>query len=120
MQTENIINFRPYRCKGFLENGKRCKTKCKDYKIFCCDKHTPLSFDYDNMFCSICNDEVYYHNIFILKCGHYFHKNCLKEWLTKYSYTFSCPYCRQKYNFPVDTKDRNKFLINVFKNDKIY
>ena len=113
---EDIMSrFRPYRCKGFLKNGKRCKTKCKDFKIFCCPSHTPPGIDYNNLYCPICYDEMYYFNIFVLKCGHYFHKKCLHDWMTKHSYSFSCPMCRTSYKFPTEIEDKNKYLENIFR-----
>ena len=49
---------------------------------------------YQQTTCSICcedfmnNDEVR-----ILPCNHYYHNNCIQEWLTKNP---SCPMCRQQ------------------------
>lgn len=43
--------------------------------------------------CTICTvDFIDDDNIKILKCNHYFHSACIKEWLTKYHFT--CPVCR--------------------------
>lgn len=44
--------------------------------------------------CSICMDKFNQTDIIkILPCKHYFHKNCVAEWLTKYNHI--CPLCRQ-------------------------
>lgn len=40
--------------------------------------------------CSICLS-IIKNTIVITPCFHYFHKNCLSEWL---SYNYSCPMCR--------------------------
>lgn len=57
--------------------------------------HTKIEIT-DN--CSICcsnftsenNDEL---SALVIPCGHYFHKPCITEWLTKYHY--KCPLCRK-------------------------
>jgi hypothetical protein len=47
--------------------------------------------NYEKEFCSICleycNDAPMY-----VKCGHAYHQNCIKEWLSSKS---SCPVCRE-------------------------
>lgn len=44
--------------------------------------------------CSICMDKFNQTDLIkILPCKHYFHKNCVAEWLTKYNHI--CPLCRQ-------------------------
>lgn len=42
--------------------------------------------------CHICLDKLLNNCNIILKCNHIFHKECLKEWLTKNS--TKCPMCR--------------------------
>ena len=42
--------------------------------------------------CAICLNNVT-NDIFISKCNHKFHNNCIKEWCKKNN---SCPYCREK------------------------
>lgn len=73
---------------------------------------------YDKKECPICfenlkiKDEVY-----LIKCGHLFHKKCLKLWIQKYN--INCPTCR------VDIKDTydnyNNGIKKIYNNrDKLY
>ena len=43
--------------------------------------------------CSICCDKVDKNSI-KLKCNHYYHKDCIKEWLCNYSN--KCPNCKDE------------------------
>jgi hypothetical protein len=44
------------------------------------------------MECSICLDEIEDSSDYIkLQCSHYFHSNCINQWLSKSNL---CPYCR--------------------------
>jgi hypothetical protein len=58
--------------------------------------HTKLDIS-DN--CSIClsgftdNEKEENRRALIIPCGHYFHKSCIKEWLTKCHY--KCPLCKR-------------------------
>ena len=46
--------------------------------------------------CPICQEEINPRcHCTVLKCGHYFHKNCAKEWLTKQCEKPTCPMCRK-------------------------
>jgi hypothetical protein len=51
--------------------------------------------------CSICLDVLDYQDIYQienlckLSCGHHFHKNCIKTWITKNNVP-TCPKCRSK------------------------
>ena len=46
--------------------------------------------------CPICQDEIKPRcHCTVLKCGHFFHKNCAKEWLTKQCEKPTCPMCRK-------------------------
>ncbi len=43
--------------------------------------------------CTICVENYKkYQNLIVLDCNHYFHKRCIKKWLTKQS--SKCPLCR--------------------------
>tara|TARA_B100000886_G_scaffold324981_1_gene270137 strand:- start:1635 stop:2198 length:564 start_codon:yes stop_codon:yes gene_type:complete len=42
--------------------------------------------------CSICFEEISNNDLKTLKCGHYFHKNCIDSWL---KINPICPYCRE-------------------------
>ncbi|NWS66468.1 DZIP3 ligase, partial [Crotophaga sulcirostris] len=41
--------------------------------------------------CTICHDELS-RDLYELKCGHHFHKECIRTWLKQHSST--CPICR--------------------------
>lgn len=43
------------------------------------------------MQCSICFSDIKWYNKNTLYCGHVYHRNCIKKWLTKKD---NCPYCR--------------------------
>ena len=55
------------------------------------------------MECSICLDDIE-EEVAILKCNHFFHKECISEWLSRSN---TCPYCRKIVN--------NKYKVNFFK-----
>jgi len=51
--------------------------------------------NYKDKSCNICIEEFNLNEILTtLKCNHFFHKNCIKEWLTKQSK--KCPICRNE------------------------
>ena len=47
----------------------------------------------NNINCSICCDCID-NNAIKLKCNHYYHKDCIKEWLCNYSN--KCPNCKDE------------------------
>ena len=49
--------------------------------------------DLNNVNCSICCDKIEEPAI-KLKCNHYYHKDCIKEWLCNYSN--KCPNCKDE------------------------
>ena len=58
--------------------------------------------------CLVCLDDI---NLFdkkvsILNCGHFFHNNCLKDWLDR---QMNCPECRSVVN-------REHYVRNIFPN----
>ncbi|XP_038207198.1 E3 ubiquitin-protein ligase TRAIP [Zerene cesonia] len=47
-----------------------------------------------HILCTICSDLVNQaENIYVTKCGHIFHNNCLSQWIAR---SKSCPQCRNK------------------------
>jgi len=74
------------RCKGYTKHNKRCRTRCKG--LFCCEDHKP---NYD--ICSICHEDIE-NKIYVLKCLHVFHPQCIKVW---FNIRNSCPLCRKKF-----------------------
>jgi len=75
--------------------------KVKSYKIFC--SHT---CQFKNTDCTICRQSLEEDSIYAKEdnliseiltsqyCGHAFHKECIKPWLTKYN---KCPICAEKW-----------------------
>lgn len=53
----------------------------------------------DNLNCSICFDKLE-NNILKTPCDHYFHQNCLDEWIAKNlnNKEQNCPICRKVFN----------------------
>ena len=72
------------KCKNSIGNTY-VKDNGKKYHIECYKKE-----EHD---CSICLEKIDKKDIKTTDCGHYFHKNCLKEWTDK-SVGVSCPNCR--------------------------
>lgn len=57
-------------------------------------KYSEYSTENKDKICSICQDEYKGDDIIkILPCKHFFHTQCITEWLTNYHY--KCPICRQ-------------------------
>ncbi|MHA1988673.1 MAG: RING finger domain-containing protein [Promethearchaeota archaeon] len=61
---------------------------CKRYKLY---RRNHGNNDYEKEECPICLVK-FENNKFILKCGHKFHKQCLKRWVT---ISPICPLCRE-------------------------
>lgn len=56
--------------------------------------------DYNN--CIICFEKYNPNcNIIILPCNHYYHHNCILDWIIS-SNSYNCPYCNKKYMFDYD------------------
>ena len=54
---------------------------------------TEIDLEIDDQ-CSICLDELSIdEKVIILPCVHYFHKSCIKQWLSRKTY---CPICASK------------------------
>jgi hypothetical protein len=46
--------------------------------------------------CIICLDEIDFENKHFLRCGHVFHKDCIKKWEDQPDIGQKCPVCKQK------------------------
>ena len=42
--------------------------------------------------CSICMEDLSKETLKVVKCGHFFHKDCIKQWLNNNN---TCPLCRK-------------------------
>ena len=65
--------------------GKKCNNN-KELKLKSIDSSTLL-----NKECSICLESFDTKNTIVLNCNHYFHRECINEWLLINN---SCPICR--------------------------
>ena len=84
------------RCQGFLQSGKRCKTRLRNgNSLYCCDKHKPKNYASIKEECTMCLMELEDDDIYTLKCGHGHHKDCLAKWILipRYGEPY-CPMCR--------------------------
>ena len=64
--------------------------------------------------CSICIEKIENNNYCILRCGHYFCKDCISEYISANSSIndiYSCPNCRDKF------KTNNIYYINLLNNN---
>ena len=48
--------------------------------------------------CIICYDNIEFKKLVILRCDHYYHKECIKKWLKIH---MVCPICREDYNLSI-------------------
>lgn len=48
--------------------------------------------------CIICHDNIPFEKLVILRCDHYYHKECIKKWLRIH---MICPICRADYNLSI-------------------
>lgn len=77
-------------CQGKTKSGKDCRYKGrfeKEGKHFC-KTHLPIED------CSVCYEPILKRNGTALSCGHVFHTQCLRKWVTRDRST--CPYCREQ------------------------
>jgi hypothetical protein len=64
--------------------------------------------------CSICIEKIENNNYCILRCGHYFCKECISEYISannSINNIYSCPNCRDKF------KTNNIYYINLLNNN---
>lgn len=69
------------------------------------------------MDCIICSEELK-SELFITHCGHHYHNECIKKWLTTKK---NCPMCRSKthYNPYIPEKIRSKCYAHSYRNSII-
>ncbi len=78
--------------------------------------------NYKNEECSICLDNLT-NEVCLLSCGHYFHYNCLGQWIFKCKNSrkaINCPLCKQEFEitniiFHLDKKKYTYKNYNEFK-----
>ena len=99
------------RCISYNKKKKRCRTRLgEDKEYFCCDKHIPSNYEMIKESCYICSEELKIEDMYILRCNHIHHINCLVEWFKvsrNNNGIFECPLCRQE------------IFINLNKNQKV-
>ena len=88
------------RCKGMTLQNKQCKNNVKHGDF--CKTHTTLFTVEKPEECSICTEKLGELDRPI-KCGHYFHTACFKEWV-KHKSAHQCPVCRTYVKQPKITK----------------
>ena len=70
------------RCIGRTKTNKRCRRKIhKKNEYYCCEKHKPINKDVITTECFMCSEIVNPKKLWLLECGHAFHRECLKEWM---------------------------------------
>lgn len=109
------------RCIGINKKGKKCRYKIKDKdKYFCCEEHKPINKEILESGCFMCCEKVEIKDLWILKCNHAFHYECLNDWFSNNSEDIEsdkkleCPICRKEY---VQNQLKKKKEIDF---DKIY
>ena len=106
------------RCIGINEKGKKCRYKIKEEgKNFCCEEHKPINKDILTEGCFMCCEKVDPKDLWILKCKHAFHYDCLNDWFLNLNKKdpddpLECPICRYEY---IQRKDKNKKKIDFSK-----
>lgn len=109
--TDNLLNSFFTNFNDFVEEQFQNYNDLEDVKVTLSeDEFNKLestvdeSLLQDNLSCNICLEEINKEDSLIkLKCNHIYHKNCIKEWLTKQS--TKCPNCRFCCREPVEKKN---------------
>ena len=96
------------RCIGINKNKKRCRKKLgSEQEYYCCNNHKPLNLNDEGFVeCFCCCDDIKPSDLWHLKCGHAFHKECFSIWLKKFTENknsseyvhedqLQCPLCRE-------------------------
>lgn len=103
------------RCIGINKKGKKCRYKIKNKdKYFCCEEHKPINREILESGCFMCCEKVEIKDLWILKCNHAFHYECLNDWFSNNSDENSkheCPICRKEYIQNQLKKKRKLILI---------
>lgn len=98
--TDNILTSLFTNFNDFIEEQLQNYGDLEDVKVTLSeeefnklDTNVDESLLNDNLPCNICLEEVKKEDSLVkLKCNHIYHKDCIKEWLTKQS--TKCPNCR--------------------------
>ena len=87
-QASQLLSRKRFRVSELLENNPTIKIPLQE--------DNPISFSVDKLpfMCVICLSDI--DKDYYLKCGHIFHKECIKIWLSKNS---TCPICKKKIGF---------------------
>lgn len=89
----NISHYLTYKYRYYKSNRKR------NLNTWCIIRKKTSNLDNLNEeICSICQDNFTIENshdgVFVLKCNHFFHKNCINEWHNSRSENYNkCPIC---------------------------
>ena len=95
VKNNNIFKF-----EGSSPKFKRALPAIQSQRrILVRTKNNPKCVDKD---CSICRESLCGKKFCEkLKCGHYFHVNCIRKWIDEYDNN-ECPYCRDDTTFIID------------------
>lgn len=97
------------RCIGLNKNNKKCRRKIPDGEFFCCESHQPLNKEILTEECFMCSEKVDTQLLWILKCNHAFHYECLDGWFNKMTQEdkpMECPICRREYRKQLSKKEK--------------
>lgn len=99
-------NGMSFRCTGKTLKGTRCKRKTSSDYRRCLYHADPKDV------CSICCDNIEPNKMRETKCGHQYHRSCIRQWFSNGNNT--CPICRHEVkNTPKRTEYRVSFNNNI-------
>ena len=110
------------RCIGLNKNNKKCRRKIPDGDFFCCESHQPLNNEILTEECFMCSEKVDTKLLWILKCNHAFHYECLAGWFDKLvneEKPMECPICRREYRKLLYKKEKTIYDPNYYKSKLI-
>lgn len=58
--------------------------------------------------CPICLDEFDKYNKVKMPCGHYFHSDCILDWIDKKKHNMNCPVCRINLDWTIISHSSSK------------